>query len=287
MIQTIIQLYIIVKSSGYGLLYAVAKSLCTWNNGKSLEIVSTVYDFMMPLGLSLALCLAVVEIMDAITRSGTNNVTVEVVIMPLIKFGIAYLVISNGIEIISTVLGGSNAFCDWVDAEIGSVTPIELSPESGIFNGLLTKILFEYIPSFVSLLSQIIAALVIGVQLVSIRLEVLVRAMFFPLAVADVSSKGASGSGMRYIKNLFGCIFLLGSILIVIKLVYMISADLMIDFGSTVWSSFSQLTVEGLTEGGLKLVNMLYMVVFNGLIGPFACISAISTVKSMIREVFS
>ena len=92
---------------------------------------------------------------------------------------------------------------------------------------------------------------------------------------------------MRYIKNLFGCIFLLGSILIVIKLVYMISADLMIDFGSTVWSSFSQLTVEGLTEGGLKLVNMLYMVVFNGLIGPFACISAISTVKSMIREVFS
>ena len=212
-------------------------------------------------------------------RSGSNNVTAEIIVMPLLKFGIAYLIIAQGTEIISTVLGASNVFCDWVDTAFGSTSFTDLTfGEASSFNGILTKIVFEAIPGLLSLLSQIIAMLIIGIQLITIRIEVLVRTMFFPIAVADVAGRGTSGSGMRYLKNLLGNIFLLGTILIVIKLTYMVSADIM---------NFSLSNISFSSEGAANLFNGIFAMVFAGLLGPFACISAITTVKSMIREVFA
>lgn len=247
-------------------------------------MISTIYDFIQPIGLTLALCFALVEMIEAVTRSGSNNVTVEVVIMPLIKFGIAYLIIANGIEIISTILSGSNAFCDWVDSQFGAVDDFALTDTSLTVNGILAKILLEYIPSFISLLSQIIAALVVGVQLISIRLEVLVRAMFFPIAVADISGRGAYSGGMRYVKNFLGNLFLLGTILIVIKLTYYVCVDLTTFSISGVLDSWNAKDPSGMAS---NLFSGVFSMIFNGLIGPFACISAISTVKSMIREAFA
>lgn len=212
-------------------------------------------------------------------RSGSNNVTAEIIIMPLLKFGIAYLIIAQGTNIISTVLGASNMFCNWVDGAFGDISYTELTfGEATSFNGILTKIVFEAIPGLLSLLSQIIAMLIIGIQLITIRIEVLVRTMFFPIAVADVAGRGISGSGMRYLKNLLGNIFLLGTILIVIKLTYMVSADIM---------NFSLSNLSFSSEGAANLFNGIFAMVFSGLLGPFACISAITTVKSMIREVFA
>lgn len=266
-------------ASGYSILYSVAESLCTWSDGASLTMVATVYDYVQPLGLTLALCFAVAEMMEAVMRSGSNNVTAEIIVMPLLKFGIAYLIIAQGTEIISTVLGASNVFCDWVDTAFGSTSFTDLTfGEASSFNGILTKIVFEAIPGLLSLLSQIIAMLIIGIQLITIRIEVLVRTMFFPIAVADVAGRGTSGSGMRYLKNLLGNIFLLGTILIVIKLTYMVSADIM---------NFSLSNISFSSEGAANLFNGIFAMVFAGLLGPFACISAITTVKSMIREVFA
>ena len=267
-------------ASGYSILYSVADSLCTWSEGVSLNMVATIYDYVQPLGLTLALCFAVAEMMEAVMRSGSNNVTAEIIIMPLLKFGIAYLIIAHGIEIISLVFGASNAFCSWVDTAFADISFTELSfGEVTSLNGVLVKVLFEAIPGLMSLLSQIIAMLIIGIQLITIRIEVLVRTMFFHIAVADLAGRGMSGSGMRYMKNLLGNIFLLGTILIVIKLTYMVSADIM-SFTLDPSSIFS-------SDGAANLFSGIFAMVFTGLLGPFACISAITTVKSMIREVFA
>ena len=265
---------------GYNILYQLAKSLCTWSVGTGTEIVSTVYAYIQPLGVTLALCFAILEILDAMTRSGSNNMTLEIIIMPLFKFVIAYLVIAYGIDLIGLVLSASNTFCNWVDISIadssGSMDVASLDVQ-----GMLAKILVQYIPSLLSLLSQIIAALVIGVQLVTIRVEVLLRAIFLPIAVADISARGMNGSGMRYLKNFIGNIFLLGAILIVIKLTYAVCIDLQyFALAGTIESGISE-------EGAVNLVTGIYMAVFNGLIGPFACVSAVATVKSLIREAFA
>mgnify|MGYP005771528091 FL=1 len=265
---------------GYNILYQLAKSLCTWSEGTGTEIVSTVYNYIQPLGVTLALCFAILEILEAMTRAGSNNMTAEIIVMPLFKFVIAYLVIAYGIELIGLVLSASNTFCDWVDTNFSD--SLETMEEASLeIQGILAKILIQFIPSMLSLLSQIIAALVIGVQLITIRVEVLLRAIFLPIAVADISSKGTNSSGMRYLKNFIGNIFLLGAILIVIKLTYAVCVDLQ-DFAlaSTIEAGISE-------AGAVNLVTGIYMGVFNGLIGPFVCVSAVTTVKSLIREAFA
>lgn len=259
---------------GYNMIYNIASSLCTWNNGASLTLTAMVYDYVRPAGLTLSLGFAILEILDAVTRAGTNNTTVEIIVMPLLKFGCCYMVIMYGLDIISVSLGASNAFVTWVDGTIADQSFGDLATVGGsTVNGLLAQIFIELIPSLMSMLSQIIAGVIIGVQLVSIRIEVLVRSMFLPVAVASISQGGAGSPGLRYVKNLIGNVFTLGAILLVIKLTYMVAGDIQafqMDSGDVAQSIFMT----------------IYGIVFNGVIGPFASIGAITTVKSLIREAF-
>lgn len=265
----------IAFGQGYNMIFNIVQSLCTWNNGAALTVTSIVYSYIRPIGLSLALGYSIIEILDGITRAGANNATPEIVVMPLIKFSICFLCIKYGIEIISTALGASNGFVNWVDNAIAGYSFGELASAGGsTVNGTLTKILVEWIPAIMSLLSQIIAGVIIGVQLISIRIEVLVRSMFLPVAVAGISQGGAGSPGMRFVKNLIGNIFTLGAVLVIVKLTYMVTGDI---------QAF-QIESAGLAQ---TIFMSMYAIVFNGVIGPFACIGAITTVKSLIREAFS
>lgn len=260
---------------GYDMLFNIASSLCTWGNGPALTITSIVYSYIRPVGLSLALCYAIMEIMESITRSGSgaNNITPELIFSPLLKFGICYLCIMYGLQIVSSLFGASNLFVTWVSNTIAAYDYGELASASGAtVNGTLAKIFLELIPSLISMLSQIIAGVIIGIQIISIRIEMLGRVMFLPLGFASIAHGGASSPGLRYVKNLIGNIFTLGTILIVIKLTYMIAADI------------TAFQLE--SDGAQQIFMTIYAVLFNGLIGPFACIGAINMVKSLIREAF-
>ena len=145
---------------GYNILYQLAKSLCTWSEGTGTEIVSTVYNYIQPLGVTLALCFAILEILEAMTRAGSNNMTAEIIVMPLFKFVIAYLVIAYGIELIGLVLSASNTFCDWVDTNFSD--SLETMEEASLeIQGILAKILIQFIPSMLSLLSYTVSMSII------------------------------------------------------------------------------------------------------------------------------
>lgn len=260
-------------ADGYDLVFNVVNQLSRWDNSSAaLSMASEIYNYIKPMGMTLALGFAILEIVDNVTRAGTNNVTVELVVMPLIKFIMAYVFIMYGMALISATLGASNAFVDKIDEMIAGYSYTDFLMESDQeVNGTLSKIILQVLPGIFALISQIVACVIVAVQLISIRLEILIRAIFFPLACASIVHSGVTGPGMRYVKNLIANVFILGGILLIVKLVYLLICDL---------------TMSGVIAGMSGIFLTIFGIIFNGLIGPFTCIGTITAVKSTLKEAF-
>ena len=159
---------------GYDMIYNLTKALCTWENGSaSLALTSQVYAYIEPLGLALAMCFCFWEVMDSVTRvGGIQNVTIEIIIMPLIKLVFCYFLIAYGIDNLP------NNNMDMSNHDLGSI------------NGTLAKLVFELLPAMLGILFQIIAGILIGVQLITIRIEMIVKCMFLPAAVGTIPNGG-------------------------------------------------------------------------------------------------
>lgn len=266
---------------GYDMIYNLTKALCTWENGSaSLALTSQVYAYIEPLGLALAMCFCFWEVMDSVTRiGGVQNVTIEIIIMPLIKFVFCYFLIAYGIDIISGLLSASNVFVGWIDNLPNNNMDMS-NHDLGSINGTLAKLVFELLPAMLGILFQIIAGILIGVQLITIRIEMIVKCMFLPAAVGTIPNGGLNSTGFRYLKGLFANIFTLGAILISVRLTYMVITDVGINAITDLIADFDMSNLGG------QIYAMLFSMLFNMFIGPFACIGVVATVKSTLREAF-
>ena len=279
--------------SQYSLLMSVVNSLVMWSDGGDVQLVSAIYRSLAPLAYGLALAYAIMEIIEVMQRQSLSNVTPDILILPLVKFAACLLVIQYAPNLMSMLLGSSNSFVQQVRTTIGgfgadggfSIADGGLFNDSNAYqtqgmgevSGFLAKVFIQLLPSMISLIGQVIACIIIAVQMVTIRIEILLRYAFMPFAFANIAHGGPNSSGMRYVKRFIGNFVIMGAMLLVIRLSYLVCASF----------SASTLTMtNGSATVGQTIISSLFGFLVTSLLGPFAAVGAVVAVKATLNEAF-
>ena len=259
----------------YAILESVASSFTKWDNTADVQITSDIYEYMVPIAITICLCYTILEIMAGVARVGIDNVTMNILIIPLIRFACCFGLMQYGPKIIGWVFSGSNALVDWFnsiknDYSATSATAPNISSPSG----MLSRVLFQYIPGIAALLSQVIACLIIGAKMFSFRVQTLIRAALMPFAIANIAQGGVNSSGMRFVQKFIGSMLFLMSCLLVVKLTSLAAAGL------------TTLTFSNTTDD-TAAIRSVFQMMYTSLIGPFCAVTAIGALENVINEAFS
>ena len=259
----------------YAILESVASSFTKWDNTADVQITSDIYEYMVPIAITICLCYTILEIMAGVARVGIDNVTMNILIIPLIRFACCFGLMQYGPKIIGWVFSGSNALVDWFnsiknDYSATSATAPNISSPSG----MLSRVLFQYIPGIAALLSQVIACLIIGAKMFSFRVQTLIRAALMPFAIANIAQGGVNSSGMRFVQKFIGSMLFLMSCLLVVKLTSLAAAGL------------TTLTFSNTTDD-TAAIRSAFQMMYTSLIGPFCAVTAIGALENVINEAFS
>lgn len=261
--------------TGYTLIYNVADAFCSWDTGQTTaySFVETIYTTVVPAALALALCFLVLGILEAVTRYGFDNITINVLAVPLLQFLMCVILIKYGLQIASYIMAGSNWLVQHMGAEELSATlpKMELAEQTG----LLGKLVINFFITLLALATQISAAISIAYQIISIKIEFLIRVAFMPIAIADVAQGGVHGAGMRYLKRLIVNMFMLMGILATIKLTF-----------ATINMTAEQLTIFDATKDAGQVLNSILGCIFVAAVGPMASVGAVGSFKAALNEMF-
>ena len=274
--------YSYTSSSGYMIMDSILNSMCKFSEsgssgGAVYTFIENIYGIVIPMALALALCYCILDMFSAISRVGLDNVTASVLFLPLIKFCICWIFIKYGLKISGQLLEGSNYLVDQVQAAVQSMGKnATIQAATGVDqSGLLARILFQLLPGMLSLFGQIIAGIILAFQVISIRIEFLIRIAFLPLAIASIAQGGAQSAGARYIKRLVGNMFLMMGIIATVEIVYLL-----------IFVGMPDLAVFDASTKGGQVVNNILVSIFSGLVGPFAAVGCVSALKSTISDAF-
>ena len=259
----------------YAILESVASSFTKWDNTADVQITSVIYEYMVPIAITICLCYTILEIMAGVARVGIDNVTMNILIIPLIRFACCFGLMQYGPKIIGWVFSGSNALVDWFNSIKNNYSATSATaPNISSPSGMLSKVLFQYIPGIAALLSQVIACLIIGAKMFSFRVQTLIRAALMPFAIANIAQGGVNSSGMRFVQKFIGSMLFLMSCLLVVKLTSLAAAGL------------TTLTFSNTTDD-TAVIRSVFQMMFTSLIGPFCAVTAIGALENVINEAFS
>lgn len=278
----------VVFSVGYSLNYTeqpsymimnrIVTGLCRWDAGTSgsnnvYQLVESTYKMVIPIALSLALCYAVLDLINSVTRVGVENVTASVLIVPMLRFAACWLLMKYGLKIVGLTMSGSNYLVTQIQSNIvqGTGTMTMTAPEETA--GMLSRFVFEILPSLLALIGQAIAGVLLAFQIISIRIEFLIRASFLPLAISSVAQGGANSAGMRYIKKLIGNMFMMMGIVVTVEMTFLLL-------------STANITLDVFPGDNAALVNKFLGAIFQGLVGPFAAVGCVGAFKSALNDAF-
>ena len=259
----------------YAILESVASSFTKWDNTADVQITSVIYEYMVPIAITICLCYTILEIMAGVARVGIDNVTMNILIIPLIRFACCFGLMQYGPKIIGWVFSGSNALVDWFNSIKNNYSATSATaPNISSPSGNLSKVLFQYIPGIFALLSQVIACLIIGAKMFSFRVQTLIRAALMPFAIANIAQGGVNSSGMRFVQKFIGSMLFLMSCLLVVKLTSLAAAGL------------TTLTFSNTTDD-TAVIRSVFQMMYTSLIGPFCAVTAIGALENVINEAFS
>ena len=277
---------------GYNLLANMALNLVSWQNNtnsSTYTFVTGVYEVIVPFALALSFGFAILEILSTLTRQGPENVTISAIIFPLIKMTCVWYLIYNGLTIVGYLMGGSDWFVDEIK-ELGedamAIDVPETESTAIAVAGFLAKLVMNFSIAILSTLFCAIAGILLGLQIISVKIEFLIRTMFMPLALCTITNGGAQSAGMRYFKKMIGSMFTLGGIIAAIFLVKLIGDGIMSSF-------FTALNADGDLASGIQaslfdgIPNYFAGAFFSAFIGPFTCVSCVSVVKAALNDAFS
>ena len=259
----------------YAILESVASSFTKWDNTADVQITSDIYEYMVPIAITICLCYTILEIMAGVARVGIDNVTMNILIIPLIRFACCFGLMQYGPKIIGWVFSGSNALVDWFNSIKNNYSATSATaPSISSPSGMLSRVLFQYIPGIAALLSQVIACLIIGAKMFSFRVQTLIRAALMPFAIANIAQGGVNSSGMRFVQKFIGSMLFLMSCLLVVKLTSLAAAGL------------TTLTFSNTTDD-TAAIRSVFQMMYTSLIGPFCAVTAIGALENVINEAFS
>lgn len=269
------------NGTGFNFMYGIAEAFCTWQGGSDTDVPAysvtrEVYVMLAPVAMTLALCFCVVALLDQIQRYGMDNITFTVILTPLLRFAVCMFILQYGLNIVGLTMGYSNQLIRTM-GDVGGETitgDFMNTFTDGLngWSGMLARILMELLVALLSLFAQIVAGVALAYQIITIRIEFLVRLAFMPLALPSIAQDGVHGSGMRYLKRLLFDMFMLSGILVTVKLTFFVLMSVSLDFGDMglAWN-----------EAVLSIVKSLFVTVA----GPFMCLGAVSSFKAALAEV--
>lgn len=229
-------------------------------NTTELQNVVKYFDFTIPLGLTLCLLYALLELAN---KSHRDLQSIETFTWWLIKLAIGFLFVSCSKAFAELVYNLVNIFMDYFIADAGDSLEtmgtkynvwMKIALEcdtTNIITGLINFVK-ELLVWVINTLLGTIVTLITAVMCYSFKLTLALRTMFIPLAIADVSSGGTAGPGMRYLKKTFGTAMQAGAICFMIS----IASEFQVDSS----------------------------VMFAGFMVPFAVIGSIGTAKQIAEE---
>lgn len=73
---------------------------------------------------------------------------------------------------------------------------------------------------------DLIVVVIICTNVINVYVELILRSLFMPLAIANVNHEGMRSAGFRYIKKFFGCFLKIGSIFITVNVAFYVYCTL-------------------------------------------------------------
>lgn len=279
------------QDAGYKLIFNIVNQLTVWQTDTATQFTSQVYEWFVPIALTLCLGYVMLDMMGAIERAGMQNATPQILIMPMLKFVACWLLMKYGLKLIGYAMDGSNGFVKWIislQPDWGSYTAAKVkvawgtSPTVGeggsvVHSGLLAKIFTEFLPAMISMVGMVVAAAQIAMTVVSFRLDYLIRAMFMPFAIANVAHTGPNGPGISYIKKFIGDMFFMGGVLLVINLAFAVCSPV---------TSGGMIAIFDSNDAGQMTFQGMVSTMLLGIIGPFAAVGAVGALKQAIQAAF-
>ena len=225
-------------------------------------IINKSYSAVAAAGITIAFCITLYGLLQQ-SLDLQRELTLKQVVGPFLKFAFVAFAISNGLRILEGVVGIANKFIS--DIGIDSLNQVTLSV-SQVLEGFLAKVLLVIPIAMFGLVGSLGATAVVFYNLIVTFIEVILRAIFMPVAMANLCGQH-SPRAVGYLKKMLGCSLYFGAYLIVIPICASVCGALSINgIGSTPFLSWCLVTI------------------ICGVGGPFTVIGAASTAKAFINE---
>ncbi len=175
------------------------------------------YDIFAVLGNALVILYALVELMNKIQL---EQLSPEIIVKWVLQLIAGIVIIMKGFDMFGFLLSiGGNALQQVAALNLfeKEITEKALAPASEFVVWGVLKLLCMIIEGAISLIFTIIALIYIYATLLGRAIEIMVRVVFSPIAIADVSSHGLHSPGWNYIKKFLGLCLQSSVLLLIIK----------------------------------------------------------------------
>lgn len=182
-------------------------------DASEFAVASTMYDIILPLALILCVVYFLIELSDMLTREHFNS---DQFIKAMIKLAISVILVEHIDVFICAICNCSNAVVSLLgDTDLGTIiTEMNIGSTSGSnvsFGGQAASTVLEIIVDLILFLPLLLIRTVIEVMILleifKMKIEVIIKAGFSPLGVADMVAGGMHSSAIRFIKSFAGSAF--------------------------------------------------------------------------------
>lgn len=269
--------YVIEQSNGANnpLLKAVIDNLDFANEGTKATYESVLNTFLAPGGLLLTIAYSLIAvylisgIIDNCLMLG-RDIDMHVMIKMLVSLIVADVIIEATPTIINCLLGGSSNLLQEFVKLIEEAEQEKANNDITLPNMGFIQLIFVGIWITAMQIVSWIPTVGIKIMLFSTQLEIILRCIFAPIGLAGFANESHRHEAMRYLRKLIASGFYAAAIYVTIYVTL-------------------QLT-QAKTTSTADLSNIFTWLANNAgniglqIIGPFAAIGAIGTVKGLINE---
>lgn len=161
----------------------------------ALESIKIISEIAQPIAAVILCFYLVLEIFEKMTD---GNFTIEQFLKILVKLAFGQFLITNSTAFVLQFMNVGVSFMNRIAANISTEMPNVIPNVSEL--GLIDTVILLFalaIPAFVGFIIQI------GLKILGYtrNLEMILRAMFAPIGVADVMHGGVNSHGIRYLKD--------------------------------------------------------------------------------------
>ena len=188
------------------------------------------YNLFKNIGIGLAVLWALVSV---VSNMQIDHVSWDIVVKFALKMMAAVYVVNNGTVILDALVGLGDKAIEAIsgggyEGNGQTYSQIAESVRNAGFSGNMLTILTNILPFIIIC----IALVLMFSKLITRIIEIGIRYMFAPIAIADVFSHGGGSTGARYLKK-FGAVCLSGAVYMSIVLILPVAAKLLSNGAST------------------------------------------------------